>query len=124
MFLCYFQFFYYLYLIKLQYLPFKLNDAQIKNVVMWLLFGSCSDTTRNQQPESLTPELHNYENVNAALNTWTSQDSPFSHNMESPIKRDGESGKSRGSEQFMPTYLWSLHSVNDQTQFIPTIRNQ
>ena len=119
MFLCYFQFFYYLYLIKLQYLPFKLNDAPINDVVMWLLFGSCSETTRNQQPESLTPELHNYENVNAAPNTWTSQDSPFSHNLESPIKRDGEPGKRRGSEQFMPTYLWSLHSVNDQIQFIP-----
>ena len=119
MFLCYFQFFYYLYLIKLQYLPFKLNDAPINDVVMWLLFGSCSETTRNQQPESLTPELHNYDNVNAAPNTWTSQDSPFSHNLESPIKRDGEPGKRRGSEQFMRTYLWSLHSVNDQTQFIP-----
>ena len=88
---------------------------------MWLLLGSCSDTTREQQPESLTTNWHNYETVNAAPNTWTSQDPPFLNNLQPPFKRDGENGKPRESEQNRPNYLRSVHIVNDHTQSNPLI---
>ena len=39
---------------------FNLNDAPMKDVLMWLLMGSCSSTTKDQQTDSLKSELHNY----------------------------------------------------------------
>ena len=116
---CFFQFFYYLYLVKLQCLPFNPNDAPINDVLMWLLLGRCSETTRDQQPESLTTNWHNNENVNAALNTWTSQDPLCSYYLQPLVKRDIENGKPRGSKQYMPIYLQSLHIFNDHTKSNP-----